>query len=98
MVFRYMIQATGHEKRLNRKGKYDVFQKPTYSEEELIIDIGTSMLCAHVGIHYGAVLQRYYEDYIIPNIEGWINTFENNSTLFFSAVIKAQKAVNYILN
>lgn len=98
VLFRYLIHATGHEKRLARAGEYDVFKKPNYSEEELIIDIGAAFLCAHQGIDYGTSMNHLYSEHLEADLQGWKQALQNDKYLLFSAVAQAQKAVNYILS
>lgn len=97
VLFRYLIQATGHEKRLARKGEYDVFKKPNYSEEELIIDIGAAFLCAHLGIDYGTAMNQLYAEHLEADLKGWKQALQSDKFLLFCATAQAQKAVNYLL-
>ncbi len=97
VLFRYLIQSTGHEKRLARKGEFDVFKKPTYSEEELIIDIGAAFLCAQVGIDYEASMNHLYSEHLEADLNGWKQALKGDKFLLFSAAAQAQKAVNYVL-
>lgn len=91
-LFHEMIHSTGHKTRLNRfePNESTIFGSKTYSKEELVAELGASMLCGVAGI----------EDEIIDNsasyIDGWLKKLKNDNTLIISASSKAQKACDYI--
>lgn len=92
--FHEMVHSTGHTDRLNREGVKGLasFGSETYSKEELIAELGASMLCGVAGI----------DNHTIENsasyIQSWLNALKNDKSLIVSASQKAQKAVDYILN
>lgn len=92
-MFHELIHSTGHKSRLNRKSVVELnpFGSPEYSREELIAEIGASMLCGVAGI----------ENEIIDNsasyIQSWLKALENDHTLVVLASQQAQKASDYIL-
>ena len=91
-LFHEMIHSTGHKTRLNRfkPNESTIFGSKTYSKEELVAELGASMLCGVAGI----------EDEIIDNsasyIDGWLKKLKNDNTLIISASSKAQKACDYV--
>lgn len=92
--FHELVHSTGHRERLNRKGvaTLNPFGSENYSKEELVAEIGASMLCGVAGI----------ENEIIDNsasyIQSWLNALRNDKTLIVHASQQAQKASDYILN
>ena len=92
--FHELVHSTGHRERLNRPGvaTLNPFGSEEYSKEELIAEIGSSMLCGVAGI----------DNKIINNsasyIQSWLNALSNDKTLIVSASQQAQKAVDFILN
>ena len=52
VLFHEMVHSTGHQERLNREGVTGVisFGSQTYSKEELVAEMGASMLSGVVGI------------------------------------------------
>lgn len=94
VMFHEMVHSTGHETRLAREGvtnKKVAFGDETYSKEELIAELGSAMLCNHVGIL----------DTTIKNsasyLNAWIKKLKEDSRLIVSASGQAQKASDYIL-
>ncbi|KKE78650.1 DUF1738 domain-containing protein [Bacilli bacterium] len=90
--FHEIVHSTGHKKRLNRPGigEFNGFGTEKYSKEELVAELGASMLCAIVGIE-NAVLDRS-----ASYIESWLKVLKDDKTMIISASQQAQKAVDYI--
>lgn len=90
--FHEIVHSTGHNKRLNRTGIADFngFGTEKYSKEELIAELGASMLCAIIGIE-NATLDRS-----ASYIESWLKVLKDDNTMIISASQQAQKAVDYI--
>ena len=88
-AYHELIHYTGSEKRLARL-KNDSFGSEGYAFEELIAELGASMLCAYNGIN----AQLQHASYI----DSWIKALKNDKKFIISASAKAQKAVNYLLN
>lgn len=92
--FHELVHSTGHRERLNRPGiaTLNPFGSEKYSKEELVAEIGASMLCGVAGI----------ENEVIDNsasyIQSWLNALKNDKTLIVHASQQAQKASDYILN
>jgi antirestriction protein ArdC len=93
VLFHELIHSTGHASRLNRDGitKLASFGSATYSKEELVAELGASMLCGMANIL----------DYTIQNsasyIEGWLSALKNDNKLLISASSQAEKAVKHFL-
>jgi antirestriction protein ArdC len=92
-LFHLLMHATGHPRRLARPG----LKKPTcqasqaYSREELITEMGATLLCGHAGIPVAALAdQAVY-------IESWRLVLRRNRRLAVEAATQAHKAVDYIL-
>lgn len=87
-LFGLMIQATGHESRLNRKlkGKYGTGE---FAFEQLMSEIGAAYLCSYCGLdgyaQHGSFIQM------------WIAACEEDENLFYKATTQAQKAMEYLL-
>jgi antirestriction protein ArdC len=94
-LFHEMIHSTGHEtrlKRFNNSPDMHMFGSESYSKEELIAEIGSAMLCEHVGILSQTIANS------AAYLQSWIKVLKNDMTLIVHAAGKAQKAVDYILN
>lgn len=93
-AFHELTHATGHAKRLGRKGILEpsYFGSHEYSKEELVAEMGACFLCGHAGI----------EQKIIENsaayIKGWLKALKDDKTLLVQAAGQAQKASDFILN
>jgi antirestriction protein ArdC len=88
-----MIHSTGHQKRLNREGvtNHNGFGSERYSKEELIAELGASMLCGVAGINNETI------DNSASYIQSWLRALKNDKTLIVKASQQAQKASDYIL-
>ena len=93
-MFHELIHSTGAKNRLNRDSitKEIKFGSESYSKEELIAELGASMLCATIGIENKTI------DYSASYINSWIKALKNDYTLIITASQNAQKACDYILN
>lgn len=96
VLFHELVHSTGHEKRLKREGvvnlKESSFGSETYSNEELIAEIGASMLNGVVGIE-NATLENS-----TAYIQGWLKRLKNDKKFIVKASQQAQKACDHILN
>lgn len=92
-MFHEMIHSTGHLTRLKREGIVAVanFGSDTYSKEELVAEVGASMLCAKTGIWNKTI------DNNTAYIQSWLKVLKNDKKFIISASQQAQKAVDYIL-
>lgn len=80
--------ATGRKTRLDRL-KDAVFGSPEYAEEELVAELGASMLCATLGLNYEVEHHASY-------IASWLKALKGDKKFIFKAASAAQKAVDYI--
>ena len=93
-LFHEAIHSTGAEKRLNREGvvKATFFGTEDYSKEELIAEVGASMMNHIVGLETEASAKNN-----VAYIQSWLKALENDKRLIVSASSKAEKAVKYIM-
>lgn len=92
-LFHEMVHSTGHPKRLNREGitQMNTFGSEDYSKEELIAELGASMLCGVTGIENTTL------DNSASYIQSWLRALKNDQTLIVKASQQAQKASDHIL-
>ena len=88
VFFHELTHATGHEKRLNRKDKFDNHKK-SYAYEELIAETGSILFGKHFKI----------EKTVRPNhaqyLNSWIKALENDFSFLSGAIAQASKAFEY---
>lgn len=91
--FHELVHSTGHSRRLNRQGVTGRhrFGSNDYSKEELVAEIGASMLTGFAGISNETF------DNSVAYIQSWLNELKNDKTLIVKAAGQAQKAVDYIM-
>ena len=65
--------------------------KEGYAFEELVAELGASMLCAHAGI------DCFETDHTAAYIQSWLKALNNDKTYIIKAAQQAQKAVDYLL-
>ncbi|WP_173918927.1 ArdC family protein [Halobacillus sp. Marseille-Q1614] len=92
-LFHEMVHSTGHKNRLHREGITGEirFGSKNYSKEELIAELGASMLCGVTGIENQTI------DNSASYIQSWLRKLKDDKTLIVSASQKAQKASDHIL-
>lgn len=88
-LFHEMAHSTGHESRLNRKLDTS-FGNENYSQEELVAEFTSAMLCSVAGIDNTLNESAAY-------ISGWLKALQNDKSMLVHAASKAQKAADYIL-
>lgn len=93
-LFHEIVHSTGHTSRLNREGVAGThkFGSQDYSKEELIAEIGASMLTQFAGISDITI------DNSVAYIQSWIKKLKDDKTMIVKAGAKAQNAVDYVLN
>lgn len=93
-VFHEMVHSTGHKDRLNREGVTGEisFGSKTYSNEELIAEIGASILSAHANIDNETLENS------ASYIDSWLKKLKNDKKFIVSASQKAQKGTDLILD
>jgi antirestriction protein ArdC len=94
-LFHEMTHSTGHTSRLARTEVVDIkhFGSESYSQEELVAELGASFLQAETGIASKSV-QQNSEAYI----KSWIGVLKDDKKFIVHASAKAQKAVDWIMN
>jgi len=87
-----IVHATGHSSRLDRKldSRLAPFGSPDYSKEELIAELGASMLCGSAGIDPDFPQSAAY-------IDSWRRKLRGDKKLILTAAAKAQRAMDYVL-
>lgn len=89
-LYHELVHSTGHEKRLNRNAVQNVsFGSQDYSEEELVAELGASMLMLECG-------QEPHLENAAAYCASWLQVLSNNRNWIITASGKAQKAVDYI--
>lgn len=91
--FHELVHSTGHTSRLNREGVRGVsrFGSEDYSKEELVAEIGASMLTGMAGF------QEVTFENSTAYIQSWLRQLKDDKTLIVSAAAQSQKAVDHIL-
>ncbi|HFB83931.1 MAG TPA: DUF1738 domain-containing protein [Thermodesulfatator sp.] len=84
------VHWTGHESRLNRQFGHR-FGSEAYAFEELIAEMGSAFLGAHVGIPFEQVQHPEY-------IASWLKVLRNDKRAIFTAAREAQKACDWLLS
>jgi antirestriction protein ArdC len=88
--FHEISHSTGHPTRLNRDLDKSNGNRSEYSREELIAEMGASMLCALSGI-----LERTIEN-SAASIQGWLSVLKADKKAVIVAAGAAQKATDLI--
>lgn len=93
VMFHELIHSTGHEERLDREGITNTikFRSERYSVEELIAEIGASILCSETGIIDETI------DNSASYINHWLSVLKKDSRFIIDVSQKSQRAVDYIL-
>ena len=91
-MYHEMIHSTGHKNRLDREGvaNFNGFGTEKYSKEELVAELGASMLCGFAGIENSTL------DKSASYIQSWLKVLKSDNSFIVNASQKAQKAVDYI--
>ena len=88
-LFHELVHSTGAEFRLHRfNGAYD---KKAYSLEELVAEIGASVILKQLGLETKASLKNN-----TAYIQSWIKTLSNDTRMISRAASRAKKAVDLI--
>lgn len=91
-LYHELAHATGHEKRLNRKGVTESIQfgSGEYSKEELVAELTSAFCCATIGLDNSLI-----ED-SASYISGWLGVLRNDPKAVVIAAAQAQRAADYI--
>ena len=98
VLFHELTHSTGHASRLNRKGvtgtegEWSPFGSQSYSQEELVAEMGAAFLCGQVGIVERTI------DNSAAYIKSWLERLKDDRKLVIYAAAQAQKAADFILN
>jgi antirestriction protein ArdC len=92
-LFHELSHATGHQTRLNRKGIIDPirFASKDYSQEELVAEFSSAMLCNLAGIEQETITNS------AAYIQNWLKALRDDKKLAIIAAGQAQKACNLII-
>lgn len=92
-LFHELVHSTLHTSRLNRRKEKNINQSnlQTYSQEELVAEIGASFLSSEAGISQDLENSKAY-------INGWVRFLENHKNAIIIAAQSAEKAANFIMN
>lgn len=90
--FHELGHATGHEKRLNRKGVTETvhFGSDVYSQEELVAELTSAFCCALIGLDNSFVQNS------ASYIASWVEVLRGDAKTLVYAASQAQKAADYI--
>lgn len=93
-LYHELVHSTGHESRLKREAVMnpEKYGSDSYSEEELVAQIGACFLASHTGCS----LKHFEND--VAYIQGWLNRLKDDRRLLLFASSKAQRATDFILN
>ena len=91
-AFHEMTHSTGHESRLARKDllEFHSFGDPSYSREELVAEMGASMLSGLCGIDQVTLPQS------AAYLSHWVKVLKGDSKLVVQAAAQAQRASDWI--
>lgn len=91
-LFHELVHSTGHSKRLARPGIMEVhkFGDEAYSKEELVAELGASMLCAVCRLDNQTI------DNSAAYLAGWLRALRGDKRLLITAASQAQKAADYM--
>lgn len=91
-LFHELVHSTGHSKRLACPGIMEVqkFGDEAYSKEELVAELGASMLCAVCRIDNQTL------DNSAAYLAGWLRALKGDKRLLITAASQAQKAADYM--
>lgn len=87
-----LVHWTGHKSRLDRKLDNSRFGDNAYSFEELVAELGSTIISAHLGIK-----QTDTRDNHIKYVKHWLDILKGDGASIMTAASKAQKAADYLL-
>jgi antirestriction protein ArdC len=86
-----LVHWTGHTQRLDRKKAIgEKYGRHSYAFEELVAELGASMLCGELGVHQG------YRDDHAHYIAHWLDVMKGDKQAIMQAATLAGKAVDVI--
>jgi antirestriction protein ArdC len=87
-----LLHWSGHESRLARINKNSRFGSEAYSLEELVAEIGSSFLCAEIGVPQSDDLSNQ-----AAYLASWLKVLQADPSAIFTAASQASAAVDFIL-
>lgn len=82
-----LVHATGHRERLNRTyGKR--FGDEAYAAEELVAEMGSAFLCAHLGFEHERESAAY--------LDSWLKVMKADARAIFTAASYASRAADWL--
>lgn len=87
-LFHEICHSTGHRDRLNRKLVYYEMDSESYSKEELIAEIGSSMLLSYFGLK----IPEYNYSYI----DGWLKAIEGDNNILYESMKEVDRILKYL--
>lgn len=88
-LFHELVHSTGHKSRLSRF-EDGLSCRSSYAKEELVAEIGATMLMRHVGIAVDMPQMASY-------VASWLKALQDDHSLIVKAAQGAQKAVDHIV-
>ena len=94
-VFHELTHSTGKKSRCDREDekKGSFFGNKEYSREELVAEIGASMLCSRTGV----AIEKAFRN-SVAYIQSWWKALKNDPAMILWAAGRAEKAAAYIMN
>lgn len=90
-AFHEMIHSTGHKSRLDRQMGTAHFGSKDYGQEELVAEIGSSILCNKQHIDSASLIENS-----VGYIQNWLQALKNDTNMIFKSAAAAEKAVDFI--
>ena len=88
-----LVHSTGHPSRLDRKLK-NSFGSVDYSKEELVAELGSYFMGAHLGLPYDGAVHENHAAYL----KSWLKILKEDKNAIFKASSAASKAVEFQLS
>jgi antirestriction protein ArdC len=90
-LFHEAVHSTGHKTRLDRL-HVSYTHDENYSKEELVAEMGASLLCMYIGISNEKQIDNQ-----AAYLKGWLTKLKSDPSLIITAGNMAQKAIDMIL-
>ena len=81
---------TGHESRLDRELNTGRFGNEAYAFEELVAELASTFLCAHLGVHQG------YQENHARYLKSWLKVLKDDSKALMTAASQAERAYKFL--
>ncbi len=88
-----LLHWSGHNHRLARLNKNAWFGSEAYSFEELVAEMGSSFLCAEIGVPQSDDLSNQ-----AAYLASWLAVLQSDSSAIFTAASQASAATDFILS